>query len=421
MDAGFVDVEGEGNGGAAQGGGEQQGVFHRHGGVGGGVPNEAGWGVGGDVQFVGEVTHEVGGRGFAEEVLAGAGVAEFAERDDRVTKDAEVGAGAFALDRVGGIGRAGIEVGEQGGGEVAAGGGADDADTGGVATLATGGGAEDAQGAGGVVQHGRVAITARAEAVVEHVGGHAEFGEPAGVALALVRGEMAVAAAGQDEYASSVGRAGGGVETRERGDVGGVLAQRAGGSVGPEREGAGVVMRADRSGRGGLGGRVVEHDAFLFLGVVAGDEGEGLLGVAEVEGLVGDVGRDEDEIAGLVDHRLAKAAAVEGFDAALEQVDGGLEAGVVVGVGAAGGRDDDEVHGEPGAAGGGARDAEKIGQPLLRHGGGGGADGDDVVAGAGGRKRCGGHDAKRRREGGQGRKRRARRGRSLNATTGGRR
>ena len=82
---------------------------------------------------------------------------------------------------------------------MAAGGGTDDADAGGVASVAFGEDAEQAERAGGVVEHRRVAIAVGAEPVFEDVGGDPVSGKEFGVAGALMFGEAAVAAAGENE------------------------------------------------------------------------------------------------------------------------------------------------------------------------------------------------------------------------------
>ena len=56
----------------------------------------------------------------------------------------------------------------------------------------------------------------------------------------------------------------------------------------------------------------------LLLGIVARHNGDRGLRVAEIDGLVRQVGWDEDEVAGLVDDALLKPLAVTRLDAALD-------------------------------------------------------------------------------------------------------
>ena len=56
----------------------------------------------------------------------------------------------------------------------------------------------------------------------------------------------------------------------------------------------------------------------LLLGIVARHNGDCGLRVAEIYGLVRQVGWDEDEVAGLVDDALLKPFAVTRLDAALD-------------------------------------------------------------------------------------------------------
>src|SRR5687767_4915847 len=122
-------------------------------------------------------------------------------------------------------------------------------------------------------------------------------------------------------------------------------------------------------------------DAFLFVGVVAGDDSTGGFGLAEVDGLVGEVGGDEEEVAGFAGDGLGQTGAVARLDTAGEDVDGGFVAAVEVGGGRTAGGNDDEVHGEGGGPGRLAGDADEVGQLLAGESFGRGADDDDVGGG----------------------------------------
>src|SRR6185295_2160529 len=89
---------------------------------------------------------------------------------------------------------------------------------------------------------------------------------------------------------------------------------------------------------------IVGHDIFPLRGIRAGDDGHHRLGIAQVEHLVGHAGFDEDEVAGLVLHRLLEPGAVLVAHAALEDVEHQLEVDVDVGVGHAARRDGGDVH-----------------------------------------------------------------------------
>lgn len=67
---------------------------------------------------------------------------------------------------------------------------------------------------------------------------------------------------------------------------------------------------------------LIMFDAFLFVRVVARDDGAGWFTVAEVDGLVRYVSRDEEKVARFVDDLALQIGAVAGEDAAREEVDG---------------------------------------------------------------------------------------------------
>src|SRR5215469_395256 len=87
-----------------------------------------------------------------------------------------------------------------------------------------------------------------------------------------------------------------------------------------------------------------EDDALLLVGVGAGDDGGDGFGSAGVVGEVGDVGGDVEEVAGADDGVVLEALAVPDTGFASEGADGSLVGGVLVGAGAAAGRDGDELH-----------------------------------------------------------------------------
>ena len=59
----------------------------------------------------------------------------------------------------------------------------------------------------------------------------------------------------------------------------------------------------------------------LLVRVVACHNGDGRLGVAEIEGLVRHVRRDENEICGDIHNTFLQPLAVASSDAALQQID----------------------------------------------------------------------------------------------------
>ena len=112
----------------------------------------------------------------------------------------------------------------------------------------------------------------------------------------------------------------------------------------------------------------MRDDALVLVRVVPGDDRDRRLGLAQVHRLVRDAGRDEQEVAGLRDDRLLEAVAVARLDAALELVDRGLVAVVVVRLGRRPGRHDDEVHRQPGRPAGLGGHAEEVAELLAPDG-----------------------------------------------------
>src|SRR6266700_6885932 len=128
----LIDVQVERDACLPQRGGKLQAVFHRHGLVFVGVPDEAGRGGFGDLEFVGQFTRQFLRRMRPQQVLFRAFMGELAHGDDGVTKDAKVRTGALAFDGIGRSGLAGVEMGQQGGSQMAAGRRTNDADAPGV-------------------------------------------------------------------------------------------------------------------------------------------------------------------------------------------------------------------------------------------------------------------------------------------------
>ena len=233
----FIDVQVEAHAGFAQRGGKLEGVFHLHGTVLPRVPDEAFRRLFRDLLFIREQLDEFRRGVVAKEVSPRAAVGVRPHRDDGVAQDAEVGARAEALDRVGGFGLARVEMREQRGGEMPACAGSHDAHALWVDLPLVGLGPREAEGARGVVEHRGMPVAFRAEAGFQNDADDAVFREPFGVACAFVRGESAVAAAGADDE----GRAGGFFRCREKGGEGGFVvvcvAECAGRAVRPERDG----------------------------------------------------------------------------------------------------------------------------------------------------------------------------------------
>jgi len=144
-----------------------------------------------------------------------------------------------------------------------------------------------------------------------------------------------------------------------------------------------------------------EDDAFLFVGVGAGDDGDDGVGEAGVVGQVGHVGGDVEEVALLDDGVVFEMMAVPYTGGAGEGIDGGLVGGVFVGAGAASGGDGDELHVDARGADGFGGDGDVVLEALLADEGLVGLDeaaggwqsdgrGEEVVGGHGGLLRCAG-------------------------------
>lgn len=108
-----------------------------------------------------------------------------------------------------------------------------------------------------------------------------------------------------------------------------------------------------------------EDDAFLFVGIGAGDDGDDGVGEAGVVGQVGHVGGDVEEVTLVDDGVVFEVMSVPDAGGALEGVDGGFVGGVFVGLGAASGRDGDELHVDAGGADGFGGDGDVVLESLL--------------------------------------------------------
>jgi hypothetical protein len=98
--------------------------------------------------------------------------------------------------------------------------------------------------------------------------------------------------------------------------------------------------------------------------VGAGEDGHDLLG-AGVHGQVGDVGGDVDQVAGGRLHVVLEPVAPPHLAGAGDDVDRGFVGGVLVGLGAASGRDALEVHADGLRPDGLAGDAFEVGKALF--------------------------------------------------------
>ena len=87
-----------------------------------------------------------------------------------------------------------------------------------------------------------------------------------------------------------------------------------------------------------------QDDALLFVGVGAGDDGDGVFRRARVVGQVRHVGGDVEKITWLELVVVFELVAVPHAANAAEQVDRGFVRGVFVGLGAAAGRDGEQLH-----------------------------------------------------------------------------
>ena len=87
-----------------------------------------------------------------------------------------------------------------------------------------------------------------------------------------------------------------------------------------------------------------EDNALLFIGIGASYDGNHGIRCAGIVGQMGNVGGDVEEVARLDDCVVFEALAVPDAGLAGEGVDGRFVGGVLVGAGAATGRDGDELH-----------------------------------------------------------------------------
>ena len=120
---------------------------------------------------------------------------------------------------------------------MASGGRADDADAGRITSIPAGPGADRPQRARRVLDHDRVPVAGRSEAVLQHVSGNALRGQPLGVAFALVLRQRAISSAGKNEETCTVGLA---LLWQIGGEGRNILllrAERAGSAIGPEGQG----------------------------------------------------------------------------------------------------------------------------------------------------------------------------------------
>jgi hypothetical protein len=87
-----------------------------------------------------------------------------------------------------------------------------------------------------------------------------------------------------------------------------------------------------------------QDDAFLFVGVGAGDDGDGAFRGARVVGQVGHVRRDVEEVCGPEQDVVLELMAVPHGAYSAEHVDRALVGCVLVGFGSAAGRDGKQLH-----------------------------------------------------------------------------
>lgn len=107
-----------------------------------------------------------------------------------------------------------------------------------------------------------------------------------------------------------------------------------------------------------------QHHAFLFVRVGAADHGSRGAG-AGVEGEMGHVGGDVEEVSGLDLHPVLQVVAPVHHCDAVQHVDRGFVRGVFVGTGAASGRNSEKVHADAGRADGFSGDAGVVGEALF--------------------------------------------------------
>src|SRR5580765_4661521 len=137
---------------------------------------------------------------FAEQVFARELVCVIGgERNDRVGEDSEVGAAADAVDGIGGLRIAGIEMSLGGGSQVASGRKTENADTMGRHGEFFCAGADEAYGSLGVAEFDGM-VVAWTKAIFQHECVDAHGVEPIGdLAAFVIVGEVTVAAAGDDD------------------------------------------------------------------------------------------------------------------------------------------------------------------------------------------------------------------------------
>src|SRR5580765_6841835 len=118
--------------------------------------------------------------------------------DHGVAKDANIGAAALAIDRIGGVRFAGVEMGYRGRREMSAGGGTHDADAFGIDLPFSGAGTHRTDGALGIFQHARMPVALRTEPIPQNEGADAMLIQVERVILSFMAGQAAIAATGTD-------------------------------------------------------------------------------------------------------------------------------------------------------------------------------------------------------------------------------
>ena len=233
----LVDVAFKRDAGISQRGDEEERVIHGHAPVFPRVPDEAGRGRGGDVILGGELGAE-GFRGVrAEQVVTRAAMRGGFHRDHRIAQDSEVGPRAEPFDGIRGVRVSVVPFGKERGGEVPACGGADNDDLVRVETVCGRARPDEAQRAGGIGQHHGMPVAIAAEPVVEDEGFEPVKLEDARKPFALLGGEHAVSAAGENQYRSIRKIGAEWLVDIERGDVGSGAAFCVGRGALPERDG----------------------------------------------------------------------------------------------------------------------------------------------------------------------------------------
>ena len=246
----FVKVQVESHALRAERGGEGEGVFHGDTFVFHGLPDEALRRVFAHVQPGREQLLLRVRAICAEKALLALRIG-FVEEDEGVAEDREIGARTRPFDRVRGVGLARVELGDEHGREMAARGGADEPDAFRIETPFLGVGPHQTHGARGVQKDRRHAVAVARQPVLEDEGGDAQRIQPAGVDVALMGGEVRVAAARADHKNGARGFVGIRPERRERRNIFVGLAKRAGRVAGPETERGGRTVRGDGRKREG--------------------------------------------------------------------------------------------------------------------------------------------------------------------------